>query len=295
VDLANNLRGGLASAMSGFAHWSQDIGGFWGDPSPELYVRWAQCGFLSALSRIHGATARDPWLFGEEALRIFRQYARFRSRLVPYLYSYAWDAAETGIPLMRPMVMEFPEDPAGYAFDLQYCLGRELLISPVLRADNWVTTYLPRGRWLDWWNGIVHVGPTVLRRQVPLEEIPFYVRDDSLVVLGPERNHVGERPADPMTIQAFVTTQAEFVLRSDAGRLVLRCRREGGRIAFEASDAPCTYVLRLHQCEPPTLVQADGTSLPRLESGALDHAAAGWALNDKIVIVKARARKIRLE
>ena len=99
--------------MSGLAYWSHDIGGFWGDPSPELYVRWAQLGFLSALSRYHGATPRDPWRFGEEALGIFREYARFRSQLVPYLVSHGWQASETGIPLMRPMVMEFPDDPAG--------------------------------------------------------------------------------------------------------------------------------------------------------------------------------------
>jgi alpha-D-xyloside xylohydrolase len=71
--------------MSGLAYWSHDIGGFWGEPSPELYVRWAQLGFLSALSRYHGATPREPWRFGEEALAIFREYARFRSQLVPYL------------------------------------------------------------------------------------------------------------------------------------------------------------------------------------------------------------------
>ena len=132
LDMANTLRGGLASALSGLAYWSHDIGGFWGDPSPELYVRWAQLGFLSSLSRYHGATPRDPWRFGEEALRIFREYARFRSQLVPYLVSHGWEASETGIPLMRPMVMEFPDDPAGFAFDLQYCLGRELLVSPVV-------------------------------------------------------------------------------------------------------------------------------------------------------------------
>ena len=126
LDLANTLRGGLAAAMSGLAYWSHDIGGFWGDPSPDLFVRWAQAGFLAGLSRYHGATAREPWRFGDEALRIFRLYARLRSRLVPYLVAYGWQASEDGVPLMRPMVMEFPDDPAGYAFDLQYCLGREL-------------------------------------------------------------------------------------------------------------------------------------------------------------------------
>ena len=75
ADLASTLRGGLAAAMSGFAYWRHDMGGFWGTPTPELYVRWSQFGFFSSLSRYHGATARDPWLFGEEALGIFRQYA----------------------------------------------------------------------------------------------------------------------------------------------------------------------------------------------------------------------------
>src|SRR5439155_507874 len=89
----------------------------------------------------------------------------------------------------------FPDDPAGYAFDLQYCLGRELLVSPVVREDGVVTTYLPRGKWTDWWNGAVHEGPTTLRRQVPREELPLYVRDESLVVLGPERRN-GSRFAD---------------------------------------------------------------------------------------------------
>jgi len=295
VDLANNLRGGLAAAMSGFAHWSHDIGGFWGDPLPELYIRWAQCGFLSPQSRYHGATARDPWLFGEEALRIFRRYARFRSRLVPYLYSYAWDAAETGMPLMRPMVLEFPEDPAGYAFDLQYCLGRELLVSPVVRENGWVMTYLPRGRWMDWWNGTILEGPTTIRRRVPLEEIPLYVRENSLLVLGPEREHVDERPADPLTIEAFVATEAEFVVRSDAGRLALRCRREGGRLTFEASDAQVTYLLRIHQGAPPRAVVADGKTLSPLISHALEGDAHGWIVEGNVVTVKARARMIQVE
>ena len=85
TDLASTLRGGLAAALSGLAYWSHDIGGFWGDPSPELFVRWTQLGLLSALSRYHGATPRDPWLFGDEALTIFRTYARLRSRLSDHL------------------------------------------------------------------------------------------------------------------------------------------------------------------------------------------------------------------
>jgi alpha-D-xyloside xylohydrolase len=294
-DLASTLRGGLAAAMSGLAYWSHDIGGFWGDPSPELYVRWAQWGLLSGLSRYHGATPRDPWLFGDEALAIFREYARLRSRLVPYLVSYGWEASETGTPLMRPMVLEFPDDPAGYAFDLQYCLGRELLISPVASTGGRVTTYLPRGRWLDWWSGAVHAGPTTLRRQVPLRELPLYLREDSLVVLGPERSHVDERPADPLGVEAFVTTEATFRLRGDAGRVDLRCRRDGRGLTFVASDTPATWVLRVHDAGTPTAVTADGRALRRLETAAMSDAESGWAVDGRVVSVKARAREIRLE
>jgi len=294
IDLANTLRGGLAASMSGLAYWSHDMGGFWGDPSPELFVRWSQLGFLSALSRFHGATPREPWRYGDDALRIFRLYARLRSRLVPYLVSYGWQASGDGVPLMRPMVMEFPDDPAGYAFDLQYCLGRELLVSPVVREDGVVTTYLPRGKWTDWWNGAVHEGPTTLRRQVPLEELPLYVRDESLVVLGPERSHVGERPADPLTVEVFVTNEGAFTLRGDAGTVALRCRRRANEVTFEAGATPATFVLRLRQGLTVRSISADGLPIPRLDVAALERSAAGWTVDDRVVVVKARAQRIEI-
>jgi hypothetical protein len=198
------------------------------------------------------------------------------------------------VPLLRPTALEFPEDPAGYAFDLQYCLGRELLVSPVVRADGWVTTYLPRGAWTDWWSGATHQGPTTIRRQVPLDEIPLYVRENSLLPLGPERAHVNERPADPLTIEAFVTGQAEFTLRRDEGPLRLRCRREGSAAAFEAGEAPVTYLLRLRRFDPPTTVTADGRPLPRVGTEALEQTGEGWTLDRATVVVKARARRIRI-
>src|SRR5262249_32762021 len=165
--------------------------------------------------------------------------------------------SETGTPLMRPMVMEFPEDPASHAFDLQYCLGRELLVSPVVTADGSVTTYLPPGQWMDWWTKTVHQGPTTLRRQVALRELPLYLRENSLLVLGPVRQQVGEAAVDPLTVEAFVTTEAAFTLRADAGQVQLRCRRQQRRVTFEASQADATLVLRLHDVDPPAAAWAD--------------------------------------
>jgi len=192
------------------------------------------------------------------------------------------------------MVMEFPDDPAGYGFDLQFCLGRELLVSPVVREDGGVTTYLPRGKWTDWWTGEVHKGPTTIQRKVPLEELPLYVRDESLVVLGPERAHVGERPADPLTVEAFVTSEASFTLRGDAGTVSLRCQRRGNEVTFEASTAPATFVLRLHH--PPSIrsVSADGLPIPRMDAASLERGEAGWAGDERRAVVKVRARRLEI-
>ncbi|MBM3450892.1 MAG: alpha-xylosidase, partial [Armatimonadetes bacterium] len=125
-DLAATIRAGLAAGLSGIPMWSHDIGGFWGTPAPDLYIRWAQFGLLSTLSRCHGLTHRDPWEFGDEAVEIFRWFARLRYRLIPYFYSTALDAAETGLPVMRAMVLDHPDEPGMTLADGQYYLGDSL-------------------------------------------------------------------------------------------------------------------------------------------------------------------------
>ena len=169
--------------------------------------------------------------------------------------SHGWEATETGVPLMRPMAMEFPDDPAGYAFDLQYCLGRELLVSPVASPGGAVTTYLPPGRWMDWWSGAVHQGPLTLRRQVPLRELPLYLRENSLLVLGPVRNHVAEAAGRPADGRGLRDDGGD--LRPPGRRRIGRPprRRDGRRVTFSLDRAgaatPGPLVLRLHDAEAP--------------------------------------------
>jgi hypothetical protein len=105
---------------------------------------------------------------------------------------------------------------------------------------------------------------------------------------------VGERPADPLTVEAFVTSEAAFTLRGDAGAVALRCRRQGNEITFEASATPATYILRLRQGGPVRSVSADGLPIPRLDVPALERSEAGWTLDERIVVVKARARRIEI-
>lgn len=194
--MASTLRGGLSYALSAPGLWSHDIGGFYGPPpSPELYVRWAQFGLLSPLARVHGLSPREPWVFGERALAVFREFTELRYRLLPYLQRVAQEASELGLPMLRPLVLEFPDDPGCRHVDLQYLLGPDLLVCPVFTESPdpvLVDVYLPEGGWVDWWTGEVVAGGRWLRATVPLERLPLYRREGAVIELGPVVQHTGQ-------------------------------------------------------------------------------------------------------
>ncbi|MBI4833018.1 MAG: DUF4968 domain-containing protein, partial [Candidatus Lindowbacteria bacterium] len=201
--MAAALKGGLSYSLSGGALWSHDIGGFVAPgsiadvpPSPTLYIRWAQFGLLSPVARFHGRSPREPWEFGEEAVNIVRKFALLRSRLIPYIYSYAYEASRTGMPVMRPLYLEFPDDPHAPHEDLEYLLGRKLLIAPVFNETGERTVYLPPGEWTDFWTGTNHTGPVFLKLVVPLDSIPIFVREDSVLPLCKEMQYVEAHPWD---------------------------------------------------------------------------------------------------
>ena len=195
--MAATLRGGLSYSLSAPGLWSHDIGGFYGQgPSPELYVRWAQFGCLSPFARAHGLTPREPWHFGERALAIFREFAELRYTLIPYLLRCAEEAATSGLPVLRPLRLEFPDDPGCRPIDLQYLLGRDILVCPVFSESPdpvEVDVYLPAGAdWIDWWSGETLTGGRWLRVSAPLERLPLYRRAGAAIPRGPVVQHTGE-------------------------------------------------------------------------------------------------------
>jgi len=198
--MAATLRGGLSYSLSAPGLWSHDIGGFYGDgPSPELYVRWAQFGCLSPFARAHGLTPREPWHFGERALAIFREFAELRYTLLPYLRVCAEEARDAGLPVLRPLRLEFPDDRGCRSIDLQYLLGPDLLVCPVFSESADPVTmdvYLPAGTdWVDWWSGDEHPGGRWLSVSVPLERLPLYRRAGVEIPRGPVVQHTGQLPA----------------------------------------------------------------------------------------------------
>ncbi|GAA2112297.1 alpha-xylosidase [Streptomyces synnematoformans] len=202
--MAESLRGGLSLGMSGFGYWSHDIGGFEGTPSPALFKRWIAFGLLSSHSRLHGSSSyRVPWLFDEEAVDVLRVFTKLKLRLMPYLDAVAREAHEQGVPMMRPMALEFPDDRACTHLERQYMLGPDLLVAPVFNDEGEVSYYVPEGTWTHLLSGAEVQGPRWVREQHGFDSAPVLVRPGAVLPVGA----VDDRPdydyADGVTLRAY--------------------------------------------------------------------------------------------
>jgi len=210
VSMAESLRGGLSLAMSGFAHWSHDIGGFEGTPDPAVYKRWTAFGMLSTHTRFHGSESyRVPWAFDDEAVEVTRTFAHLKMRLMPYLYQLGLEAAATGSPVMRPMQFEFPGDPAIAYLDRQYMLGSDLLVAPVLSADGTVEFYLPEGTWTSLFTGETVEGGRWVREQHGFDSLPLYARSGAVIPWGARVDRPDYDYFEGLTLRVFAGGEGE--------------------------------------------------------------------------------------
>ena len=197
--MAESLRGGLSLALSGFGYWSHDIGGFEGDPDPAVFKRWLAFGLLSSHSRLHGSTSyRVPWVFdrgdeepGQSAVEVARRFAKLKRSLLPYLVAAGEEAHRSGRPVMRPMQVEFPDDPAVAYLDRQYLLGPSLLVAPVFSADGEVEYYLPAGSWTNWFTHEVVEGGVWRREVHGFDTVPLWVREGAVIPIAGEDGSIG--------------------------------------------------------------------------------------------------------
>lgn len=184
--LAASLRGGLSWGLSGAPCYATDIGGFYGpQPDAELFIRWTQVAVFCSHMRFHGIGPREPWAFGAEAETIVRSMLALRYRLIPYIRGVLEQAAATGLPAMRAMVLAFPDHPETWGFEAQFMFGPDLLVLPVLRPGGQVSGYLPPGDWVDFWSGECLEGGRMINLLAPLEQIPVLVRAGAVLGLGP--------------------------------------------------------------------------------------------------------------
>jgi alpha-D-xyloside xylohydrolase len=170
--------------------------------------------------------------FGEQALSIFRHYARLRVQLNPYLYNTAWEAHTYGYPMLRPLMLEFPDDPATATIDDVYMLGNDLLIAPIFNdSPDPVnrTLYLPQGDWYDFWTDELVSGGRYITRQTPLETLPIYVRAGAILPFMPPADYVGDEVPDEITLHVYpdAAKEGQIVWNAEGDRTVLRLGREG--------------------------------------------------------------------
>lgn len=172
------LPAGLSAGLSGMPFWGHDIGGYIDDPGPELYIRWLQFGAFSPLMQYHGIQRREPWEFGETAEQAYRLLSHLRMNLRPTLIALGREAAETGLPLMRPMLLEFPDEPVFADEQTQYMLGPDLLVAPVLEEGAvGRRVQFPKGRWHHLLRPIAFDGPGEFNVPVALVDAPVFVRE----------------------------------------------------------------------------------------------------------------------
>ena len=247
--MAETLRGGLSLALSGFGFWSHDIGGFEGTPAPEVFKRWAAFGLLSSHSRFHGSESyRVPWAFDEEAVDVVRKFTHLKLALMPYLYAAGLEASRQGTPVLRPMVLEFPDDPAVAYLDRQYMLGADLLVAPVFTGSGEVEFYLPAGLWTSYLTGETVQGPCWRRETHGFDSLPLYVRDGAVLPVGAHTDRPDYDYLDGLTLNVYPSSVAEtrtVTVTTPDGREVTFAVEHGGADATVTSSLSDGWSLRV--------------------------------------------------
>ncbi|MFD8125983.1 alpha-xylosidase [Streptomyces sp. S1A1-7] len=249
--MAESLRGGLSLGLSGFGFWSHDIGGFEGTPTPAVFKRWVQFGLLSSHSRLHGSKSyRVPWDYGEEAVDVTREFTLLKHRLAPYLQRAAQQAHTTGVPVMRAMLLEFPDDPAAATLDRQYMLGDDLLVAPVLTDDGTVEYYVPEGTWTNVLTGAQVTGPRWSRERHGFHTLPLLARPDSVIALAADDQHPVSAWADDveLRVHAFADGAERIVVIPSAdspGETARFHLHRRGDHLHVTTDSPHPWQLRI--------------------------------------------------
>jgi len=287
----------LNLGLSGVAFCGPDVGGFAGDCDGELLVRWTQVGALTPFFRNHSAigTARqEPWAFGEPYTSICRRWIELRYELLPYIYTAAWQAAQMGLPMMRPLSLDYPGDVRTYSLDDQFLLGDALLVAPVGHpGQRQRPVYLPGGAWYDFWTGARCWGR--VQAEAPLARLPLYVRAGAVLPRGPVMQHTGEWPPQALRLDVY-PGEGESRLYEDDGlsqdyrrgafrltRFRVGAAAGGGLVVRRQVEGPFDpsydrFEIQVHGLEgPPRVVQVDGRGVEAtFEAGAARLEAGDW-------------------
>jgi alpha-D-xyloside xylohydrolase len=307
---------GQSAAMSGYAIWGSDIGGYL-DVGPitnpqrsaaeeatveHLFMRWAQFGALSPIMQIHrqiGAGHQYAWSFGTAAVDNYRAHAKLHTSLFPYLYAYANKAAATGVPIIRPLVLTDQDDTATFSVRYVYHLGDELLVAPMMADSASRSVTLPPGNWVDFYSGQRHAGGAAITVTPPINQIPLFVRDGAIVPMlldSPlslnDATYVGaggvSTPSGDLSVLVYPSTAGATSQFTMADGTALSAAQASGATNVTITSAARTIELRIFGVQPTSVTQ-DGTALPQLDPATLDMSAEGWTMAGLFARVKLSA------
>jgi alpha-glucosidase len=307
-----HLRGSIATLMgmglSGLAFVGSDIGGFAEAPTAELYTRWLQVGVFYPFMRTHttfGTPDQEPWSYGTLHESLNRRAIELRYELLPHIYNVMREASLTGLPALRPLLLEFPGDPNTYGMEDQFMFGADLLVAPVLRPGlTEREVYLPKGEWFDYWTGQRHVGGTRIRVPVTLASLPIFVRAGAVLFTQPVVQHTGEMSGQPLRLRIFPAPTAEASFYEDDGETLDYTRGQSAvrRVVYGTADGvhtveisapsgsyrPAARSLEISipwDGEPKRVVMNDQT-VPRVAVDALGAQPSGWTIHGAAIIVR---------
>ena len=276
---------------------------------PELYCRWLQFGSLSPTLWLHGIWGlRLPWEYGQDGIETYDKFVGMRYSLIPYFYTYSRIAHETGLPLVRGMYLEYPDQEPAYTHMHQYMLGKEFLVAPITEParDGFALkeVYLPGGEyWFDYFTGDIYEGGQTISYKCSLETIPLFVRAGSILPIGPKMDYSDQKPVDPLTVDIYAGKAAEFRLYEDDGvsleyrkgayswtPLSFKPTRSEGNytVTIGPTEGKCEgqlnsrrHAIRLHGLLKPKTVKVEGNTLPTRELGESE---SGWMWDNKSLV-----------
>lgn len=233
--LKNQIPAGLNISLSGIPYWNTDTGGFFnnrstGDGNPqnpqfqEFFTRWFQFSAFCPMFRVHSSSGLGPgrefYRFDEKTQGTLRSYLNLRYRLLPYLYSVAWQVTSNGSTFMRPLVMDFPHDLKAIGIGDQYLFGPAIMVTPVTSPGATTqSVYLPSAGapWFNFWTGETSASGSTVETDAPVEILPLFVRPGSIIPMGPLLQYSSEKPADPVELRVYPGADGKFVLYEDEG------------------------------------------------------------------------------
>jgi alpha-D-xyloside xylohydrolase len=274
--MAKQIAAGLGYCVSGTPYWTMDIGGytmedkFSKNPTPEnaeewreLNARWFEFGAFCPFTRLHGELKfREPWAFGgdpDPAYKAIVKFDRLRYNLLPYIYSLAGAAVHDSGTMMRPFVMDFPQDATAREIANEYMFGPAFLVAPVTTYQaRSRPVYLPQsvGGWYDFWTGTPAAGGQNLDAPAPYDAMPLFVRAGSIIPFGPDLQYTGEKPEDPVTLRVYAGADGVFTLYEDDGKTYDCDRGVCARISFNWNDAARTLTIGDRQGTFPGMLTA---------------------------------------